>query len=97
MTRLSEYALDGSGLKELPGIHHRDCSTGLGYHRQVVRYVDNRHPRLFGDSPEELQDLVLDGHIQGGGGLIAKNDLGLCRKRNSDQNPLAQSPDSSWG
>ena len=38
---------------------------------------------------DEVQDLGLDGHIQGGGGLVADEDLGPAGHGDGDDHPLA--------
>ena len=49
----------------LTGVHDADLVADLGHHAQIVGNKDDAHMRLFLEVLHELQDLGLDGHIQG--------------------------------
>ena len=46
---------------------------------------------------QELEDLILDCHIQGGGRLIGQDDLGGTGKRRGDHHPLTHPPAKLMG
>ena len=66
----------GPGLGELTGIHHDRSIAGLGDDRQVVGDEDDGQSQLPAERLHELQDLRLDHHVEGGGGLVADDSRG---------------------
>jgi hypothetical protein len=52
-------------------VHHHDLIRHLADHSEVVADVHQSHAEVILQILDQLQDLGFDGHIQGGGGLIA--------------------------
>ena len=79
----------GADLHDVPGVHDGHPVGDVGHHPEVVGDEDHRQvifdPQVF----EQLQDLGLDGDVQGGGGLVADQDLGVAGHRDGDDHPLA--------
>ena len=79
----------GADLHDVAGVHHRHPVGDVGHHAQVVGDQDHRQLVLDPQVLEQLQDLGLDGDVQGGGGLVADQDLGVAGHRDGDDHPLA--------
>src|SRR5581483_11742339 len=75
VARLAEDLLHRAGLDDLPGVHHRDPPAGLRDHREVVRDEDDAEAELLAERPEELEDLVLDRHVERRRRLVAEDEL----------------------
>ena len=56
---------------------------------QVVGDVETGEVLLVDLLGEEPKDQLLDGHVQGRGGLVGDDHLGLVQKGHGDQDPLA--------
>ena len=89
MAGVIEDLVDGAGLHNLAGVHHVHIVRHLGHHPQVVGDVDDRDAPLLLDAADQLQDLGLDGHIQGGGGLVADQQVGVAGQGDGDDHTLA--------
>lgn len=59
-----------------------------GDQRQVVRNEDHGKAELGLKIVEQLDDLLLDGNVQSGRGLVADDQLGVAGKGHSDQDTL---------
>ena len=70
MTGLTEELATRRLLYQTPRVHHGHPVGGLGHHPQVVSDEQDRHTGLLLNALEQAQHLGLDGHIQGGGGLV---------------------------
>ncbi|WP_337827018.1 hypothetical protein [Pseudonocardia sp. UM4_GMWB1] len=57
-------------LHDLPGVHHHDPLAHLGDHAEVVGHQQDAHPELGLHARQQLEDLRLDRHVQGGGRLV---------------------------
>ena len=83
----------GAGrLHDLPGVHHRQPVGGLGHHPQVVGDEQDGHPGLALEALEQAQDLGLDGHVQGRGGLVGDEELRVPGQGHGDHDPLLHAP-----
>src|SRR5699024_12186240 len=84
-----EDLLHGAVLHDLACVHDGHAVGHVRHNTQVVGDVDDRHAQLLLQLTDQLQNLGLDGHIQGGGGLVADQHLGLAGRRNGDDHALA--------
>src|SRR5262249_32952551 len=57
-------------LHQLPGIHHVDPIGIACHHPKVVRNQDHGNPQATGEVFHQLQNLSLNGDVEGGGRLI---------------------------
>ena len=73
----------------LPRIHDHHVLRNLGYNAQVVRYQDDGGVHFLFQLAQQLQNLRLNGHVQGGGGLIGNQDGRVTGKRHGDHHALA--------
>ena len=88
MDRVGEQLLGGRLLDNLAGVHNRDVMGDLGDQCQVVRNEDHGKAELGLKVVKQLDDLLLDGNVQSGRGLVADDQLGIAGKGHSDQNAL---------
>ena len=79
----------GTGLGELAGIHHDGPVACLGDHGEVMGDEDDGQTQLPAESLQELQDLRLDHHVEGSGGLITDDQARPTGKGHRDHHPLA--------
>jgi hypothetical protein len=76
-------------LDDLPCVHHRDLIGPPGHDAEVVGHEDHGHePRLL-LSLQQVQDLRLHGHVEGGGGLVGDEEPGTAGQGHGDAHPLA--------
>ena len=84
-----EEPSDRALLGDLARVHDQHPVARLGDHRQVVGDEDQAQPELPPKSLEQLQDLGLDHHVEGRGGLVADDDRRIAGERHRDHRPLA--------
>ena len=70
-------------------IHHGHPVRCLGNHTQIVGDEEDRHVKLAHQILHQVDDLGLDGHIEGGCRLIGDKQLWFGGKRHGDHRPLA--------
>ncbi len=87
--RVVKQRLHRPGLGDLAGVHDRGPAAGLRDNRQVVGDEDDGEAELVGEAGEKFQDLGLDHDVEGGGGLVREQDLGLAGQRHRDRRALA--------
>ena len=92
MARVVKQLPDGGGLGHLAGIHDHDLVTEFGNHPQIVGNEDHRHAGLRLQVAYQVQNLGLDGHIQGRGGFVGNQDIGLAGQRHGNHDALAHAP-----
>ena len=80
-----------------PCVHHHHVPGDLGDNAQIVGDEDDGGLGLFLQARHELEDLGLDGHIQGGGGLVRDEDLGVAGQGHGDHHPLAHTAGELMG
>ena len=79
----------GAGrLDDLARVHHRDPVRPAGDHPEVVGHQDDRHPQPQPQVVDQLEDLLLDGDVQGGRRLVGDQQLRLAGQRHRDHHPL---------
>ena len=69
--------------------HHAHPLGHVAHDAEVVGNQQHRHVQLALKILEELQDLGLDGYVEGGGGLVRNQQLRLVGQRHRDHHPLA--------
>ncbi len=60
----------GSFFNNFSGIHYGCFLGDMGDNSQIVTDQDHSHAEGFYQVPDQLENLRLDGNVQGGGGLI---------------------------
>ena len=63
-----------------------------GNDAQVVRDDDQRHVRLPDNIPQQVENLLLCGHIQGSSGLIGNQQLGVAGNGHGNHHTLTHAP-----
>ena len=86
--RCAEELFGPGHFDDLPGVHQRHAVGHAGDHREVVRDEQQPHALLALQVLQEVEDLLLDGHVERGGGLVGDQELGLGRQRDGDHHPL---------
>ncbi|OPZ42181.1 MAG: hypothetical protein BWY94_02198 [Actinobacteria bacterium ADurb.BinA094] len=89
VVRVVEERLRRPLLDDAPGVHDEDPAAHPGDHSEIVGDDDDRRAVLVRELLHEAQDLRLDGHVEGGGGLIGEKQLGVAREGHGDHHPLA--------
>ena len=87
--RRLEQVAGRRGLDDEPGVHDVDPVGHPGDHAQVVGDEDERRAGLGREAGDELQDLGLDRHVEGGRGLVRDHQLRLEGQRHRDHHALA--------
>ena len=85
---LPEDLVDRPGLDHLARVHHGDALAGLGDDREVVGDEDDADLELSRSDSEQLQDLVLDRHVEGVVGSSQSSSFGSQRERDRDHHAL---------
>ncbi len=89
LLRPGEDLGQGAALDHPAAVHDRDRVRDLAHHGQVVGDEQHGHAELGLEIADERQDLLLDGHVQGGGRLVGDEQLGLAGQGHGDDHPLA--------
>ena len=76
-------------LDDLAEVHHGDAVGDVAHHRQVVRDDDVGQAELVLQVLEQVDDLGLDRHVEGGDRLVGDDELGLEGERAGDADALA--------
>lgn len=84
-------------LHNLARVHNGHLVADLRHHAQVVGDEDDTHLGLLLQVLHQLQDLGLDGHVQGGGGLVGDKQLGMADEAHGDHHPLAHTAGELMG
>jgi hypothetical protein len=79
--RLAQDCVAVAGLDDLATIHDGDAVGDASNNPEIVRDENESDTRLALDVGEEVQDLRLDSHIEGGGGFISDDHLRLAKQR----------------
>jgi hypothetical protein len=67
----------GCDLDDSTKIHDRYCVGDVPHHSQVVGYEDIAEAKLALKRNQKIQDLGLNGHVQGGNRLVSYYQLGI--------------------
>ena len=76
-------------LDHLALVHDVDAVGHLAHDAEVVRDPQHGHVHLFLQAPQQLEDLRLDGDVEGGGRLVGDQQVGLVGERHGDHDALA--------
>ncbi len=76
------------GLHDPARVHHGDPVGPAGHHAQVVTDQDDRRAQFRPEPAEQVQDLLLHGDVECGGGLVGDQQLRLVRDRHRDHDTL---------
>src|SRR3990170_258941 len=76
-------------LHDLPGVHHVHPIRVARDDAQVVGDDDHGGAQLSGEAGQQLQDLGLDRHVEGGRGFVGQEELGVAGERHRDHDALA--------
>ena len=87
--RRCEEPLRGGGLHDLPEVHHVHPVADVEDHREVVGDEQVREPQLPLEVLQEVQDLGLDAHVEGGRGLVQDDELRVQREGPGDPDALS--------
>ena len=68
--------------------HDRDAVAHVTHDGEVVGDEEVAHPALLLELQQEVEDLALDGDVQGGDRLVTDDELGFESERPSDADPL---------
>jgi len=69
-------------------VHDHDPIADLCDDAEIVGDQDDAHPEVTGDPAQQLQDLGLDHHVEGGRRLIGNDDIGVAGQRQGDHRAL---------
>ena len=90
MAHVGEH-LEGRGLlDDLPCVHDEDAVRAAGDDPHVVGDEDDRHLQFLAEAVDEVEDLRLDGDVEGCGGLVGDEEFRLAGQGHGDHDPLAQ-------
>ena len=84
-----EQIEDRGVLDDAAGVHDADHVRVLGDDTEVVGDQHDGHIPRGLELGEKLEDLSLDGHVEGGRGLIGEQQAGLARERHGDHDALS--------
>ena len=76
-------------LDDFSQVHHRYPIADMTHHREIVRDEEISEGKAFLQLLQEVDDLRLNGDIQGGYRLIANDELGLEGQGAGDAHPLS--------
>ena len=71
-----------------PGVHDRCAVADLGDDGEVVGDEDEREIEIGCERDEQLEDLRLHHHVEGGGRLVGEEDLRLAGERHGNGRAL---------
>src|SRR6266571_531204 len=86
--RSLEYLLHPSLLLDLAFTHHHHVVGDLADQGEIVRDEQHRHAQALLQRGDQLQDLLLDGHVERGRRLIRNQQLRLACDRYRDHRAL---------
>ena len=85
--RVARPALDDPS-----GVHHRHVVGQARHHAEIVGDKDDGHACLALKVAQKIQNLRLDGHVQGGGRLIGDQQGRFAGDGHGDHRPLQHPP-----
>ena len=89
MARRGEQRLGRRLLHHLAGVHHLHAMRGLRDHAHVVRDQHQRHAALAAaSSTQKIENLLLDGHVERGRGLVGDQQARVAGDRHRDHHAL---------
>ena len=88
MLRVVEDLCGVAGFDDHAPAHHRDPVRQVGHDAHVVRDQDDRAVQLVAQVAHQVQDFGLDRDIEGRGGLVGDEQLGVAGQRLRDHGAL---------
>ena len=88
---LAKQRLARGRLDDPAGIHHRDAVAEFGNDPEIVSDEEDGHAEFAPQAVEQVEDLRLDGHVEGGRRLVGNEKLRVAGKRDRDHHALALS------
>src|SRR6202521_280793 len=88
MLRRREQFFGRRGLHDTADVHYRDPVADVLDDAQVVSDEEIGKPKSFLKLEEEVQDLCLDRHVQGGDGFVRNDQMGIQGKGAGDADAL---------
>ena len=90
--RPGEEGLGGGFLDDAPGVHDRHPVGHLGHDAQVVGDEDDGHAQVGPELEHEVEDLGLDGDVEGGGRLVGDEQFRARRPAPWRSSPAGPCP-----
>ena len=87
--RVGEQRLDAGPLDDATGVHDLHAVGDPSDHAEVVRDHHDRHAHLRAEIVDHLEDLRLNGHIEGGCRLVGDQHLRVVGDGHGDHHTLA--------
>ena len=84
-----EQRVNARTLHRTAGVHDHHVICRAGNNAQVVRDKHDGGTGLLLRDLQDVQDLRLDGHVEGRGGLVGNDDVGVVRNGDGNDNALA--------
>ena len=97
MAGMFEQCGHRSLLHPFSGVHHQHAIAHSGHYAQIVGNEQHGRAEIPPQGAQQVQDLGLDGHIQGRGGLIENQHIGLGQQRHGDHHALAHAAGQFMG
>ena len=92
MQRPREELLGLRNLDDLAGVHQRHALRHLRDDAEVVRDQQHRHAMAALQVGEQVEDLLLDRHVERGRRFVGDNDVGFAGERDRDHHALLLAP-----
>ena len=92
MLRGPEQGADRGPLNNMAGVHDGHIVGHLGYDTEVVRDQENGHMGPGLDLAKQVENLGLNGHVEGGGGFVGNEEQWVTRQSHGDHGALAHPP-----
>ena len=85
---MEQDLLDGATLHDVALEHHRDVVGHVRHHAHVVRDEQDAGVELVLEGTKEVEDLGLHRDVEGRGGLVGDDHLGVTGQRHRDDDAL---------
>ena len=89
MGGIGEHGRGLAPLHDPARVHDEQILDHVPHHAQVMGDEHQGHAEVLLQLADELQDLRLDGHVQGRGRFVGDQQFGPAGKRHGDHHPLA--------
>ena len=89
MLRAVEDIVGLALLHQVAVAHYHNALAHLGHDAQVVADKDKPHAVAVAQLLEQLEDLLLHGNVEGGGGFVGDEQLRVARYGHGNHHPLA--------
>ena len=89
---VAEHLGDRALLDHYPAVHDHRPVAGLGHHSQIVGDEHQAHVHLGPQGSQQVHDLGLDHHVEGGRGLVGGHQALAAGQGEGDHGSLAHAP-----